>query len=100
MMSKKNWERKGPPTLVLVFLMQELQNLITFTSEMKTYQGQIKSRYMEDVFNIEGCKTLEQIAQGNSGCPIPGSVPEWLGWGAERFGLVEGVPEKFCRKGK
>lgn len=96
MMSKRNSDRKEPPTLVLISLMEELQNLSIFTSEMKTYQGQIKSRYMENIFYIEGGKTVEQIAQKNCGCPIPGSVPEQLGWGAERFGLVEGVPEKFC----
>lgn len=44
----------------------------------------------------ESGKTLEQIRQRNCGCPIPVNVPEKLGWGAEKFGLVDSVPEKFC----
>ena len=37
-------------------------------------------------------ETLEQVAQGGCGCPIPGSVPDQVGWCFEQPGLVEGVP--------
>jgi len=35
---------------------------------------------------------VEQVAQRNCGCPIPGSVQDQVGWGFEQPGLVEGVP--------
>ena len=44
------------------------------------------------MLDSEGGETLEQVAQRNCGCPLPGSVQGQVGWGSEQPGLVEGVP--------
>ena len=39
-----------------------------------------------------GGETLEQVAQRDCGCPLPGSVQRQAGWGCEQPGLEGGVP--------
>jgi len=41
---------------------------------------------------FESGETLEQDAQSNCGCPLPGRVQGQAGRGSEQPGLVEGVP--------
>ena len=41
---------------------------------------------------IEGGDTLEQVAQGGCGCPIPGDIQGQAGCGSEQPGLVIGNP--------
>jgi len=36
--------------------------------------------------------TLEQVAQGGYGCPIPGGMQSQAGWGAGQPGLLVGNP--------
>jgi len=43
-------------------------------------------------FYPEGAEALEQIAQRNCGCPLPGSVQGQVGWGFEEPGCLDGVP--------
>ena len=38
------------------------------------------------------CLTLEQVAQGGRGCPIPGGIQGQAGCGSGQFGLVVGDP--------
>ena len=40
----------------------------------------------------EGGETLEQVAQGGCGCPLPGSIQGRAGWSCEQPGVVVGVP--------
>jgi len=40
----------------------------------------------------EGGETLEQDAQRNCGCPLPGSIQGQVGWSSEKPGVVEDVP--------
>ena len=46
----------------------------------------------EEILHCEGGEALEQAAQRDCGCPLPGSVQGQVGWGFEQSGLVEGVP--------
>ena len=39
----------------------------------------------------EGGETLEQVAQGGCGCPLPGSIQGQAEWGFEQPGLEGGV---------
>ena len=48
--------------------------------------------YKEEIFYKEGAETLEQVAQGNGGCPTIGSAQGQAGWGFEEPGLVKDVP--------
>ena len=43
-------------------------------------------------FNTEGRDTLEQVAQGRRGCPIPGGIQGRAGCGSGQPGLVVGDP--------
>ena len=45
-----------------------------------------------DVFHTEGSDTLEQVAQGGCGCPIPGGIQGQAGCGSGQPGLVAGIP--------
>ena len=47
-------------------------------------------RYQEEVFQPEGADTLEQVAQGGCGCPIPGGIQGQAGCGSWQPGLVVG----------
>ena len=40
----------------------------------------------------EGGETLERVAQGGCGCPLPGSIQGQAGWGPGQPGVVVGVP--------
>jgi len=48
-------------------------------------------------FFTEGGDTLEQVAQGGFGCPIPGGIQGQAGCGSEQPGLVVGDPA--CSRG-
>jgi len=37
-------------------------------------------------------ETLQQVAQGDGGCPIPENIPGQVGRGSEKPDLVEDVP--------
>jgi len=54
------------------------------------------TRSKEEILYHKGGETLEQIAQGGSGSPIPGNTQGQVGWGSEQPGLVEDVPA-HCR---
>jgi len=43
-------------------------------------------------FHMEGGDTLEQVAQGGCGCPIPGGIQGQAGWGSGQPGVVAGNP--------
>ena len=43
-------------------------------------------------FHAEGCDTLEQVAQGGCGCPIPERSQGQAGCGSGQPGLVVGNP--------
>ena len=49
-----------------------------------------------EVFHSEGGDTLEQVAQGGCGCPIPGGIQSQAGCGFGP-GLVVGDPEQSRR---
>ena len=44
----------------------------------------------EEVFHTEGGDTMEQVAQGGCGCPIPGGIQGQAGCGSGQPGLVVG----------
>ena len=46
-----------------------------------------------EVFYTEGGDTLEQVAQGGCGCPIPGGIQGQAGRGSGQPGLGVGSPE-------
>ena len=43
-------------------------------------------------FHSEGGDTLEQVAQGGCGCPIPGGIQGQAGCGSGQLSLVVGDP--------
>ena len=45
----------------------------------------------------EGGDTLEWVAQGGCGCPIPGGIQGQAGYGSGQPGLVVGVPAQSRR---
>jgi len=47
---------------------------------------------MEKVLHSQGGVTLEQVAQGGCGCPIPEGIQGQAGCGAGQPGLVVGNP--------
>jgi len=51
----------------------------------------------EEVFYTEDGDTLEQVAQGGSGCPIPGGIQGPAGCGSGQPGLV--VSDPACGSG-
>ena len=53
---------------------------------------EIQVRYQEEVFHTEGGDTLELVAQGGCGCPIPGGIEGQSGCGSGQPGLVGGDP--------
>jgi len=44
------------------------------------------------IFHPDGGDTLEQVAQGGCGCPIPGGIQGQAGCGSGQPGLVDGNP--------
>ena len=53
---------------------------------------EVQVRYQEEVFHIDGGGALEQVAQGGSGCPIPGGIQGQAGCGSGQPDLVVGDP--------
>ena len=54
--------------------------------------GEVQVRYQEEVFHSEDGGTLEQVAQGGCGCPIPRGIEGQAGCGCGQPGLVVGNP--------
>ena len=54
--------------------------------------GEVEAGYYEEVFHTEGGDTLEQVAQGGCGYPIPGGIQGQAGCGCGQPGLVVGDP--------
>ena len=54
-------------------------------------QGRFRLDIMEKFF-IQRVMTLEQVAQGGCGCPIPGGIQGQAGCGSGQPGLVVGNP--------
>ena len=52
----------------------------------------MSTSYWEEVFHTEGGDTLEQVAQGGCGCPIPGGIQGQAGCGSGQPGLLVGDP--------
>ena len=46
-------------------------------------------------FYSEGGETLEQVAQRDGICPMPGNIQDQVGWGSEQPDLVVDVPA-YC----
>jgi len=46
---------------------------------------------MEEIFYNEGGETIEQVAQRDGRCPIPGNIQGQAGSGSEQPDLVEDV---------
>ena len=44
------------------------------------------------MFYDEGGETVEQVAQGSCGCPIPGNIQGEVGRGSEQPDQVQDVP--------
>ena len=44
------------------------------------------------IFHTAGGDTLEQVAQGGCGCPIPGGIQGQAGCGSGQPALVDGNP--------
>ena len=60
----------------------------------RTETGEVQVRYQEEVFHSEGGDTLEQVAQGGCGCPIPGGIQGQAGCGSGQPGLMVGGPAR------
>ena len=52
---------------------------------------------MEEAFYSEGGDTLEQVAPGGCGCPVPGGIQDQAGCGSGQPGLVVGNPAHGSR---
>ena len=60
---------------------------------LKLRQGRFRSDIRRKFFTQrEGGDTLEQVAQGGCGCPIPGGIQGQAGCGSGQPGLVVGDP--------
>ena len=57
----------------------------------KLRQGRLRLDIRRKFFT-EGGVTLEQVAQGGCGCPIPGGIQCQAGYGSGQPGLVVGDP--------
>ena len=58
----------------------------------KLRQGRFSLDIRRKFFHTEGDDTLEQVAQGGCGCPIPGGIQGQAGCGSGRPGLLVGDP--------
>jgi len=58
----------------------------------KLGQGRFRLDMRRKFFHTEGGDTLEQVAQGGCGCPIPGGIHGWAGSGSGQPGLLVGDP--------
>lgn len=51
----------------------------------------------KDFFDDEDGEALKEVVQADAGCPIPGNIQDWDGWGSEHPDLVPDVPA-HCRE--
>ena len=58
----------------------------------KLGQGRFRLDIRKKFFHTEGGDTLEQVAQGGCGCPIPGGIQGQDGCGSGQPGLLVGDP--------
>ena len=58
----------------------------------KLGQGRFRLDIRKKFFHAEGGDTLEQVAQGGCGCPIPGRIQGQAGCGSEQLDLVVSNP--------
>ena len=61
-------------------------------SGLKLRQERFRLRIRRKFFHTESGDTLEQVAQGGCGCPIPGGIQGQAGCGSGQPGLVVGDP--------
>ena len=66
---------------------------------LKLRQGRFRLDIRRKFFHTEGSDTLEQVAQGGCGCPIPGGIQGQAGCGSGQPGLVVGDPAYSRRVG-
>ena len=48
--------------------------------------------HKKEFYDNEVAETLEWVAQGSSGGPIPGNIQGQVGWASEQPDLVKNVP--------
>ena len=60
--------------------------------DFKLGQGRFGLDTGREFFHTEGGDTLEQVAQGGCGCPIPGGIQGQAGCGSGQPGLLVGDP--------
>ena len=58
----------------------------------KMRQWRFRLDIRKKVFHTKGGDTLEQVAHGGCGCPIPGGIEGQAGCGSGQPGLVIGDP--------
>jgi len=58
----------------------------------KLRKGKFRLDSRRKFFHTEGADTLEHVAQGGCGCPIPGGIQGQAGCGSGQPGLVDGNP--------
>ena len=59
---------------------------------LKLRQGRFRLDIRREFFTQKGGDTLEQVAQGGCGCPIPGGIQGHAGCGSGQHGLEAGDP--------
>ena len=99
-----SWKRlRGDLTVAFQYLKaaykQEGEQLLTRVDSDRTRrngfklrQGRFRLDMRRKFFHTEGGHTLEQVAQGGCGCPIPGGIQGQAGCGSQQPGLVVGNP--------
>jgi len=60
----------------------------------QNWGSEAKRGKWKEVFHPEGGETLEQVAQGGCGCPIPGGIEGQAGCGSGQPGLEVGDPAR------
>ena len=58
----------------------------------KLRQGRFRLDIRRKFFHTEAGDALEQVAQGDCGCPIPGGIQDQAGCGSGQPGLLVGDP--------
>ena len=61
-------------------------------NDFKLRQGRVRLDIRKNLFHPEGGDTLEQVAQGGCGCPIPGGIQGQAGCGSGQPDLMVGDP--------